>query len=135
MDMNVLPALIGGVLLGAGAATLVLCNGRIAGISGIGANVLRGFVGEDGWRAAFLAGLLVPALIAGLDAPVIESSLPWLAASGLLIGFGSQVGSGCTSGHGVCGLANLSLRSLLSTATFMATAMLAVYFIRHGAGR
>ena len=132
MDTNLLHALIGGALLGAGAATLVLFNGRITGISGIGANLLRGFVGEHSWRALFVAGLLAPALIAGVDAPVIDASLPWLAASGVLIGFGSQVGSGCTSGHGVCGLANFSLRSLVSTTVFMATAMLAVYCIRHG---
>lgn len=104
----------GGLLIGAGVAVLLLVNGRVAGISGITANILRGLPGRQGTEVAFLAGLLLP------------------AASGLLVGFGTQMGGGCTSGHGVCGIAHLSRRSLAATAVFMATAMLTVAVVRHG---
>ena len=132
LELEWLNALLGGLLIGGGAAVLMLFNGKIAGISGIAANVLRGAAGEGAWRVAFLLGLVTPALIVGLGAVEFAGGLVWLAASGLLVGLGTQIGSGCTSGHGVCGLSNLSTRSLLATLTFMATAVITVYLVRHG---
>ena len=127
-----LRAIAGGMLIGAGAATLLLLNGRIAGVSGILGNVIREAVGEQAWRAAFLLGLLIPALILGTGPALLPHHWLWAAASGLLVGAGTQIGSGCTSGHGVCGLANLSTRSLVATVVFMTAAVITVYVIRHG---
>ncbi|MES2148446.1 MAG: YeeE/YedE family protein [Pseudomonadota bacterium] len=126
-------AAAGGALIGSAAALLVLLNGRIAGISGIlGARPKRGDVA---WRVAFIAGLMGAPLLFGLFAPLpavrIDASVGALAVAGLLVGFGSRYGSGCTSGHGVCGLSRLSLRSALATAVFMATGFLTVYVARH----
>jgi uncharacterized membrane protein YedE/YeeE len=123
--------LAGGVLIGAGAAVLLLLNGRIAGISGILGNAVRGEGGRMGWRIAFLVGLMLPAAVLGLGSIGFAQGLPGLAVSGLLVGFGTRLGSGCTSGHGVCGLANLSRRSLAATATFMVVAGLTVFVVRH----
>jgi uncharacterized protein len=126
-------ALWGGMLIGAGAATLLLLNGKISGISGIAESAVRGWFGEKGWRIAFLIGLVAPAAVFGLGPIEFEQGLPLLAVSGLLVGFGTRLGSGCTSGHGVCGLANLSLRSLVATLSFMTIAAATVYLVRHGA--
>jgi uncharacterized protein len=126
-------ALCGGVLIGAGAATLLLLNGKISGISGIAESAVRGLLGEKGWRIAFLIGLVAPAEVFGLGPIEFEQALPLLAVSGLLVGFGTRLGSGCTSGHSVCGLANLSLRSLIATLSFMTVAAATVYLVRHGA--
>jgi len=126
-------ALAGGALIGAGSATLLLLNGRIAGVSGILGNVIRATAGEQGWRIAFLIGLIVPALILGAGSPLLPGDWRWAMASGLLVGFGTALGSGCTSGHGVCGLANLSARSLLATLVFMGTAVFTVFVVRHSA--
>ena len=124
-------ALAGGGLIGAGSATLLLLNGRIAGVSGILGNLIRATAGEQGWRIAFLFGLIVPALIFGAGSPLLPDDWRWAAASGLLVGFGTQLGSGCTSGHGVCGLANLSVRSLVATLVFMGAAAITVLVVRH----
>jgi uncharacterized protein len=124
-------ALLGGLLIGAGAATLLLFNGRVAGISGITANAVSGEIGKAAWRLAFLAGLALPVLFVGLGKISFAGDWRWLALSGLLVGIGTHVGSGCTSGHGVCGLANRSARSLAATITFMAVAVLTVYVVRH----
>jgi len=124
-------ALAGGVLIGAGSVTLLLLNGRIAGVSGILGNVIRAAVGEQGWRVAFLLGLIVPALIFGAGSPMLPGDWRWAAASGLLVGIGTQLGSGCTSGHGVCGLANLSARSLVATLVFMSAGVITVMVARH----
>ncbi len=133
MTLNVIQsALVGGLLIGAGAATLILCNGAVAGISGITAKLMEGDTGPGAWRVAFLLGLIAPALLVGLPELDLAGSLPVLAVSGLLVGVGTRVGSGCTSGHGVCGLANFSHRSLAATLVFMATAMLTVQVVRHG---
>lgn len=133
MTLNVIQsALVGGMLIGAGAATLILCNGAVAGISGITAKLMEGRAGPGAWRIAFLLGLIAPALLVGLPELDLAGSLPVLAVSGLLVGVGTRVGSGCTSGHGVCGLANFSRRSLAATLVFMATAMLTVQVVRHG---
>jgi uncharacterized membrane protein YedE/YeeE len=128
---QVVRAICGGMLIGTGAATLLMLNGRIAGVSGILGNVVRESFGEQAWRVAFLVGLLVPALILGVGSAHLPQHWAWAIASGLLVGAGTQIGSGCTSGHGVCGLANLSTRSLVATLTFMASAVLTVLVARH----
>jgi uncharacterized membrane protein YedE/YeeE len=122
----------GGALIGAAAALLWLTLGRIAGISGI----LAGTLAPDrGWRLAFLAGLIgAPlgwALLAGAPELQITATPLTLIAAGLLVGFGTRLGSGCTSGHGVCGLARLSPRSMAATGIFMATAAAVVFAMRH----
>jgi hypothetical protein len=129
------PALAGGVLIGLAAAALVLLNGRIAGISGILGGLLRPAPGDVAWRVAFIAGLagapLAYGLFAALPAVRIDAGAPALAAAGLLVGLGTRYGAGCTSGHGVCGLARLSPRSLAATLSFMAAGFATVYVIRH----
>jgi uncharacterized membrane protein YedE/YeeE len=124
-------ALAGGALIGVGSATLLLLNGRIAGVSGILGNVIRATAGEQGWRIAFLIGLIVPALVFGAGSPLLPGDWRWAIASGMLVGIGTQLGSGCTSGHGVCGLANLSTRSLVATLMFMGAAVITVFLVRH----
>jgi len=128
-------SLTGGVLIGAAAAMLVLLNGRIAGISGIIGGVLRPAGGDMAWRFAFIAGLLVaPAayrLFSSLPAPTIEAGYPVLLLAGLLVGAGTRYGSGCTSGHGVCGLSRLSPRSLAATLAFMLAGFATVFAVRH----
>jgi hypothetical protein len=133
MTADLWKALWGGMLIGAGTAALLLLNGKNAGISGIAENAVRGLFGEKGWRIAFLLGLIIPAAVVGLGPIEFAQGLPVLAISGLLVGFGTRLGSGCTSGHGVCGLANLSLRSLVATLSFMTVAAATVYLVRHGA--
>lgn len=130
-------ALIGGALIGLAASLLMLLNGRIAGISGIVAGLIEPASRDWGWRLAFVAGLVAApllALLAGhrLPAPEMPESVILIALSGVLVGFGSRLGSGCTSGHGVCGLARLSRRSLAATAVFILTAMIVVAIARHG---
>jgi uncharacterized membrane protein YedE/YeeE len=125
---------LGGALIGTAAATLLLFNGRIAGISGILGTVLAG--DRAPWRFAFLGGLIAAAVLATLvrlpvSAPVLDQPAWLYLAGGLLVGLGTRVGSGCTSGHGVCGLSNFSLRSLVATLTFMATAAATVFVVRH----
>lgn len=129
-----LQSLIGGVLIGVASAGLLLVNGRIAGISGILGNAAALRPGL--WRWAFLAGLIGAGIAAGLlgrTAPqaLAGADVRLLALAGLLVGIGTQIGSGCTSGHGVSGLSNLSLRSLAATATFMLVAAATVFLTRH----
>jgi uncharacterized membrane protein YedE/YeeE len=130
-------ALIGGLMIGGSAAILWLVLGRIAGVSGILGRALHGAAGsERAWRVLFLIGLPVGAAVAvmlGLaEAPTAPPSRLWLAViGGLLVGFGTRLGSGCTSGHGICGLARLSPRSLAATAIFMAAGMASVFALRH----
>jgi uncharacterized protein len=133
MTVDLWKSLFGGMLIGAGAATLMLLNGKIAGISGILDNAVRGVLGPQGWRLGFLIGLVLPAAYFGLGSIEFAQELPLLALSGLLVGFGTRLGSGCTSGHGVCGLANFSPRSLAATITFMIVAAATVFIIHHGA--
>jgi uncharacterized membrane protein YedE/YeeE len=130
---------IGGALIGLSAALLLLVFGRIAGISGILGGVLPPRSGETGWRSAFVAGLIagplvVAAATGNLPAVELQSTVWALVPAGLIVGFGTRLGSGCTSGHGVCGLARLSPRSIAATATFFAVALATVYVIRHLAG-
>jgi uncharacterized membrane protein YedE/YeeE len=128
-------SLAGGVLIGVAAALFVLLNGRVLGISGIVGGLLRPRDGDAAWRAAFVAGLLVaPAAWAFFAAPVvprIAAGPVLLVIAGLLVGWGTRHGSGCTSGHGVCGLARLSPRSLAATLAFMATGFATVFVLRH----
>ncbi|MBN8904732.1 MAG: hypothetical protein BGO51_17795 [Rhodospirillales bacterium 69-11] len=131
-----LPAFLGGVLIGTSAALVLLLLGRIAGISGIVANLLPPVGADWMWRAAFVLGLIGGPLlfIAVTGAPPeieIAATPVTLVVAGLLVGFGTRLGSGCTSGHGVCGLARLSPRSIVAVATFMATAILTVFIRSH----
>ena len=130
-----LPAVLGGLLIGLSAGALALLNGRIAGISGILGGLLQAGASDRAWRAAFVAGLVMAPLAQVLLAPVLSShvprNLPLLAAAGLLVGFGTRLGGGCTSGHGVCGLARRSPRSLAATLVFMGVAAVTVFVTRH----
>ena len=127
-------ALLGGVLIGLAATLLLWSIGRIAGISGILFGI-PGAAGDRGWRIAFLAGMmLVGALVMQfVSAPprMQTGTTPLLLAAGLLVGFGTRMGKGCTSGHGVCGLGRLSLRSLAAVLTFMGAGIATVYVLRH----
>lgn len=136
--------LLGGILIGLAASALFAASGKIAGISGILGRSFFPAAGDLGWRLAFLLGLPLGALLVertargssatALAAPspfAITDSLPLLIAAGLLVGYGTQLGNGCTSGHGVCGLARGAKRSLAATATFIATAALTVFLMRH----
>lgn len=139
-----LPAAVGGALIGLAAVLLMALNGRIAGVSGIVSGVLAPLRGEGradlSWRLAFVAGLFFAPLAASLaTGELIAVSAPhplWMmAAGGLLVGYGVRLGSGCTSGHGVCGVARLSRRSFAATATFMATAIVTVFVLHRLMGR
>lgn len=128
-------ALAGGALLGIAVTILWLWNGRIAGISGILGGLLQPKTGDVAWRAAFIIGLIVSPLAYSLftELPTIEidAGLPLLILAGLLVGIGTRYGVGCTSGHGVCGLARFSPRSLVATLSFMFTGFITVWFVRH----
>lgn len=128
-------ALFGGLLIGIAASALLLLNGRILGISGIVGGLLQPGAGDTRWRLAFIAGLLVPPLLLGLsrvmEAPTFPGELWTVVLAGLLVGFGSRMGSGCTSGHGICGIARLSKRSIAATLCFMLTGFATVYLVRH----
>ncbi len=131
-------AAAGGVLIGLAAAIFVLFNGRIAGISGILGGLLKPVRGDIAWRVAFIAGLvgapLAYAVFATLPAPDIDAGYLALILAGLLVGVGTRYGSGCTSGHGVCGISRLSPRSLMATATFMGAGFITVFVVRHMLG-
>lgn len=128
-------SLAGGILLGLASALYILLNGRVLGISGILGGLLRPQKGDAGWRLAFIAGLLVAPTLWGLFWPAvtprIEAGWPVLVIAGLLVGWGTRYGSGCTSGHGVCGLSRLSPRSLVATLAFMGAGFATVFLIRH----
>ncbi|GAB3761118.1 hypothetical protein GCM10028796_10890 [Ramlibacter monticola] len=128
-------SLAGGLLIGLAAALFVLLNGRVLGVSGIVGGLLRPGAGDRGWRLSFLAGLFAaPALWSLFAAPVaprIAAGPVLLVLSGLLVGWGTRYGSGCTSGHGVCGISRLSPRSVLATLAFMATGFATVFVLRH----
>ncbi|EGT3622126.1 YeeE/YedE family protein [Morganella morganii] len=124
-------AALGGLMIGIAVAVLLLFNGRIAGISGIFANM---FTKQRGWRIAFIAGLAgapwIYMLFAGQPDVVIAADYPLLIAAGLLVGFGTRLGNGCTSGHGICGMARLSKRSFAAVAVFMVSAFLTVWLMK-----
>ena len=129
-------ALAGGVLIGGAATLLLWLNGRVAGVSGILNGVIFPKQEDIAWRAAFLIGLIVAgglymALVPGASLPRTGYSRAALVVAGLLVGFGTRMGNGCTSGHGVCGLGRLSLRSLVAVLTFIATAIATTFVLRH----
>ena len=128
-------ALAGGALIGLAAALLLWLNGRIAGISGIVGGLLRPVAGDTAWRVAFVLGLLLAPLAYGLvttlPALQVDAGYGLLVLAGLLVGVGTRYGAGCTSGHGVCGLSRLSVRSLGATVTFMAAGFATVFLVRH----
>ena len=129
-------ALAGGLLIGASASLLLILNGRIAGISEIVAGLFQRDLREVAWRAAFVVGVVLAPLIYGvlfgrLTTVTFDASTSVIVVAGLLVGFGTRLGSGCTSGHGVCGLSRASPRSLVATAVFMVTAIVTVFVTRH----
>ncbi|MGB1270723.1 MAG: YeeE/YedE family protein [Endozoicomonas sp.] len=134
-DFTPVSGLLGGALIGASASLLLFSHGRVVGISGI----LAGLASRDfAWRMVFIVGMMIGALVifpAGTNLPQLSDSSPLkLAVAGLLVGFGTRLGSGCTSGHGVCGLARFSVRSLAAVMVFMGAAGVTVLIIRHGFG-
>lgn len=128
-------SLAGGALIGLAAAVLVLFNGRIAGISGIVGGLLKPSGGDTAWRMAFCLGMIaspaVYGLLASRPSPSIDASWAELVIAGLMVGIGTRYASGCTSGHGVCGLSRLSPRSLVATLAFMGTGFVTVFVMRH----
>lgn len=137
MDLSimVLP-LIGGVLIGIAAAIMMLTLGRIAGISGVVGGALDHPKGDMGWRVAFILGLIgggigIVAFNPTLIYDGLGTSMPWVIVAGLLVGFGTRLGSGCTSGHGVCGISRFSKRSIIATITFIAFGALSTYLVHH----
>jgi uncharacterized membrane protein YedE/YeeE len=135
-DFTPVSAAIGGALIGLAATLLMLLTGRVAGISGIFGACLNITTPDKGWRLAFIIGLILAPLTASfVGNPLAEPQMPasWItiAGAGLLVGFGTRQGGGCTSGHGVCGVARLSIRSIAATAIFMTTAVAVVFLVRH----
>ncbi len=139
-EFTPIASLAGGALIGLAAVLLMLLNGRIAGISGITAGLLSppGETPDRGWRLAFVGGLVAaPLCLAFFEGPpamTIAGTLPVMALAGFLVGFGTVLGGGCTSGHGVCGLSRLSPRSLAATAVFMIAGIATVFVVRHVLG-
>ena len=132
-------ALLGGGLIGLASVLLMTLTGRIAGISGILGGCLTPSGGDRLWQFAFIAGLVLAPVASGLlgsplPTPLIPASWAMIAIAGLLVGFGARLGGGCTSGHGVCGVARLSARSIVATAIFMTSAIVVVAIMRHGLG-
>lgn len=132
-----LTSLLGGALIGLSASAMLLLNGRVAGISGILGGVVKPVRGDVGWRLSFLGGLLLGALVLAVASPRTVAAaatgvpLPVVLIAGLLVGVGTQLGNGCTSGHGVCGISRGAPRSLAATLTFMATGALAAFLVQH----
>lgn len=129
-------SLLGGMLIGAAALLLMWSVGRIAGISGIVGGALTSTGAERSWRLAFIVGLFGGGGLVALSSDALEgvapvAAWPWLVVAGLVVGFGTRLGSGCTSGHGICGLSRFSKRSLWATLTFMASGFATVFVIRH----
>jgi uncharacterized protein len=132
-------AAIGGALIGLAAVLLMLFNGRIAGISGIADGLINPRTDDRLWRLAFIVGLIAAPLAAALvghavPMPQMPASYAVIAVAGLLVGFGTRLGNGCTSGHGICGIARLSPRSIIATLVFMAAAIVVVALMRHVIG-
>ncbi len=139
LSFTPVPSLVGGMILGIAVALYVLLHGRILGISGIISGLIHPKQGDRAWRIALTLGLITAPLLAALVfeiRPIVEVDADWVAIviAGLLVGFGKQYGSGCTSGHGICGLSRLSLRSLVATVAFMSSGFLMVFVLRHLVG-
>ena len=129
-------SLAGGILIGLSAAAMLLLDGKITGISGIFAGILRPIKGDTVWKICFVAGLLVGGLLLRMLLPHafdfgIVRSWGALALAGLLVGFGTRLGNGCTSGHGVCGVSRISMRSIVATATFISSGAVVVFIVNH----
>jgi len=136
LSFTPIPSLLGGMMLGVAAALYVVLHGRILGISGIVSGLIHPKVGDITWRLVLVLGLLSAPFLAALIfdiRPIIQIDTEWLGiiTAGLLVGFGVQYGSGCTSGHGICGLSRLSPRSLVATLTFMGAGFITVFVLRH----
>jgi len=132
-------ALLGGALIGLSASLLLLLNGRMAGISGIMNGLFSSPIKEEVWRGLFLFGLILGAFIfqsfSESGIPLRQNYPLWaIIIGGFLVGFGTRMGSGCTSGHGICGISNFSIRSITATMTFMASGMITVYLLKHVTG-
>jgi uncharacterized protein len=132
-------ALVGGALIGFASVLLMALTGRIAGISGILTGCFALIGGDKIWRVAFIGGLISAPIVSSLvghplPVPLMPISWATIVVAGFLVGLGARIGGGCTSGHGVCGIARLSIRSIVATATFMATAIVVVAIMRHGSG-
>jgi hypothetical protein len=131
-------ALIGGVILGVSALLLVLFNGKIAGISGIVSKGLRQFNSDGLWRWMFILGIIIGPIISGFWHYTLPSQIdiswPLIIAGGLFVGIGSKLGSGCTSGHGICGIGRFSTRSIVATSVFMLVAVIVVFVVNHLVG-
>jgi len=139
VNFTPISASVGGMLIGVAATLLMLFNGRVAGISGILAACLNVKGSDMGWSAAFIAGLILAPMTASfvgylMPSPQMPGSWGIIVIAGALVGFGTRLGGGCTSGHGVCGIARLSVRSIVATAIFMATAIVVVALSRHVLG-
>ena len=134
-EVTVFSALAGGAIIGAASALLLYAHRRVAGISGIAAGILPPWGAESGWRLWFLIGLIISGPLYGITGGEItvriDTPLALLAVAGLLVGYGSRLGGGCTSGHGVCGIARLSVRSIVATLVFMSVAGIMVFLVRH----
>jgi uncharacterized protein len=128
-------SLTGGLLIGLAASLLLYFNGRIAGVSGIVGGLLRPAKGDIGWRLAFISGLMISSFVYMIAKPlpvsIIDADIRTLIIAGVMVGFGTRYGSGCTSGHGVCGLSRGSLRSLVATVSFIGAGVLTVYFVKY----
>ena len=137
MAFTPLASLIGGALIGISTSAMLLLNGRIAGISGILAGTLKPAAGEAGWRLSFIGGLIAGSVVLALAYPraIVAAAtgvpLAVVAIAGALVGVGTQLGSGCTSGHGVCGISRFSPRSIAATLTFMATGAVSAFLVQH----
>jgi hypothetical protein len=139
VNFTPISAAIGGALIGLSAVLLMLLNGRIAGITGIAGGLIDPIGTDRVWRAAFIAGLIaapLSAMLIGYTVPVpqMPTSMVTIAVAGLLVGFGTRMSNGCTSGHGICGMARLSTRSIAATAVFMGAAIIVVALTRHVVG-
>ena len=135
-QLTLLPSILGGILIGIAASSLLLMTGRIAGISGIAGGILSAGKGDSAWRLFFLLGLLCGGFLIRWIVPEatryeVPTPIPMLIVAGLLVGYGTRMGSGCTSGHGVCGIARLSPRSIVATLCFMAAGFATVFITRH----
>ena len=135
-DFTPISALLGGALIGLSASVLLLTHGKVAGISGIYGGLLHRATNDRSFQLSFVAGLVVAGALLRLLAPAAfattwSATLPITLIAGVLVGVGTRVGSGCTSGHGVCGLARLSIRSLAATGVFMTTGIVTVFVVRH----
>lgn len=139
VNFDPITAYVGGLFLGVSAMMLYLLRGDIAGISGMVTGIIRPVKGEVSWRVLFLVGLVLGGLLYRNNGGALETLEPavegyWVVLAGLLVGLGATFGSGCTSGHGICGISRWSVRSIIATITFMASAIVTVFIIRHVLG-